>query len=255
MASPTELTPLVFLHAFPLDGSMWKEANRFSDRQTLAPDFPGFGAHPAAAPNLDDFADAVAEAMDNAAISRAVLVGLSMGGYVAFRFHARYPERVAGLVLADTRAGADTAEAAAKRTAQAERARREGIAWLADEMLPNLLGTTSRNERPHLVEAIRRVMDSASAEGVAQALIAMRERPDSTPALPSIDVPVLALAGAEDAITPPSEARLIADRTPRGRLAEIPRAGHLSALENPEAFTAVLRDFIASVDARNGVPG
>jgi pimeloyl-ACP methyl ester carboxylesterase len=169
-----------------------------------------------------------------------------MGGYVAFRLVAGWPERIAALVLADTRAGADDEAGAAKRLAQEERARREGIEWLPDAMTPVLLGETTRRERPQLVRVVHEMILRADPEGVARALLAMRTRPDSMGLLKDIGVPVLALAGTEDTITPVSEARTIAEGVPNGTLAEIVGAGHLSNLENPAAFWAVVGPFLGA---------
>jgi 3-oxoadipate enol-lactonase len=167
-----------------------------------------------------------------------------MGGYVAFRLHARRPERVAALVLADTKATADDEAARAKRTDQAERARREGVGWLVDAMVPVLLGKTTLTERPNVSKSVRGMIADADPEGVARALLAMRDRPDSTQHLADIAVPVLAIAGDEDQITPVAGARQIADGVADGRLVVIPKAGHLSNLEDEQAFNGALLSFL-----------
>jgi pimeloyl-ACP methyl ester carboxylesterase len=238
-------TPVVFLHAYPLDGSMWaQQATALSGRIIRTPSFPGFGGRPPGEPSLDHFAEAVIEEMDAEGIERAVFVGLSMGGYVAFRLHANRPDRVAGLVLADTRAAADDEAGRSKRTDQAKRAREEGVGWLADALIPSLLGATTRRERPDVVSDLRRRISSSNPEGVARALLAMRDRPDATAELAKIRVPVLALVGEEDELTPPSDARRIADGVPQGRLTVIPKAGHLANLEAPGFFEEALRGFL-----------
>ncbi len=240
-------TPVVFLHAFPLNGSMWaKQVQSLSPRRTLAPHFPGFGGRPPGEATLDAFARAALADMDAAGIGKAVVVGLSMGGYTAFRLHALAPERVAAMILADTRAGADEAAGRAKRTDQAARARREGVGWLAEAMVPALLGETTRREKPEVVEQVRGLVAQADAEGVARALEAMRERPDSTPRLGLIRVPVLVLVGEEDTLTPPAESRKIAEGVRDGRLVVLPGAGHLANLEAPEGFNAALTGWLAT---------
>ncbi len=237
--------PVVFLHAFPLNADMWKgQLQALGDRPTLAPHFPGFGGRAPGSADLAAFARAVLEDMDAAGIPRAVVVGLSMGGYTAFRLQAIAPERVAGLVLADTRAGADDEAGRAKRTTQAERARREGLGWLADTMLPGLLGETTRRERPDVVAAVGSLIAQADAEGVARALEAMRGRPDSSADLPKIRVPVLVLVGEEDTLTPVAESRRIVEGVPEGQLVIVPGAGHLTNLEAPDAFNEALRAFL-----------
>jgi 3-oxoadipate enol-lactonase len=239
-------TPVVFLHAFPLSPAMWQsQVAALTRRTVLTPSFPGFGGRPPGGSSLDDFADAVISDMDAAGIERAVVVGLSMGGYVAFRLHARIPERVAALVLADTKAAADDEAARAKRTHQAERARREGVGWLADALVPALLGKTTLAGRPEVQELVRGMISSADAEGVARALLAMRDRPDSTHHLADIGVPVLAIAGDEDEVTPVAGARQISGGVPDGQMVVIPKAGHLSNLEDARSFNSALVSFLA----------
>ena len=238
-------TPLVFLHAFPLNAAMWEpQRGILGDRPVLTPDFPGFGSRSLDAPDLERFAHTVLDHMDAAGIARAVIVGLSMGGYVAFRLHALRPDRVVAMVLADTKAGSDDEAGRTKRTDQAARVREEGVGWLAEALLPALLGETTRESRPEVVEKVKEMAEGADPEGVARALEAMRERPDSTPGLERIQVPVLVLVGEEDTLTPEAEARKIAEGVPDGRLVVIPKAGHLSNLEGPEAFNEALLAFL-----------
>ncbi len=238
-------TPLVFLHAFPLNAAMWEpQKAAVGSRKTLTPSFPGFGGRPLAAPELDRFAAAVIGDMDATGIRRAVVVGLSMGGYVAFRLHATAPERVAGLVLADTRAGADDDAARARRTDQASRSRKSGVDWLDETLLPMLVGETTRREKPGVVADVRTMIAQADPEGVARALEAMRDRPDSAPQLSTIEVPVMVLVGEEDTLTPVGEAEVICRSVPNGRLTVLPRAGHLSNLETPDRFNEALLSFL-----------
>jgi len=167
-----------------------------------------------------------------------------MGGYVALRIHALAPDRVAGMVLADTRAGTDDKEGRAKRIEQAARARKEGTGWLQDAMVPALLGETTRRDRAQVVKRVRELLGEADPEGVARALEAMGNRPDSVPRLAEIQVPVLALVGEEDTLTPEEEAKRISDGVWNGRLTVIPRAGHLSNLEAPGPFNDALLEFL-----------
>ncbi len=239
--------PVVLLHAFPLGQAMWQsQVAALVGAEILTPSFPGFGGRPPGGATLDDFADAVIADMDASGIRRAVVVGLSLGGYVAFRLHAKSPERVAALVLADTKATADDEAARAKRTDQAERARRDGVGWLADAMVPVLLGATTLAERPNVEKLVRGMIADANPEGVARALLAMRDRPDSVSHLGNIRVPVLAIAGDEDGVTPVAGARQIADGVQDGRLVVIPNAGHLSNLEDVQSFNRALLPFVQS---------
>ncbi len=238
---------IILLHAFPLSPAMWApQLPALADHAVLAPAFPGFGEQPLSEPDLDRFADVVIDAMDTAGVRRATIVGLSMGGYVAFRLLAKAPDRIAALVLADTRAGEDDAAGKTKRTDQARRVRAEGVGWLGDALVPALLGETTRRTRPEVVDTVRGLIAAAKPEGVARALEAMRDRPDSTPLLASITVPVLVMVGEEDTLTPPVEARSIVGGVVDGRLVVIPKAGHLTNLENPEAFNAALMEFLVT---------
>lgn len=239
------MTPLVLLHAFPLNPSMWEpQMAALGPRKILAPAFPGFGERTPGTPSLEAFAETILSDMDREGVDEAIFVGLSMGGYVAFRLFDLAPERFRGLVLADTRAGADNEEGRQKRSDQAARARREGIGWLPEALLPALLGRTTREERPGVVQRVRDIIEAATPEGVARALEAMRERSDSTPLLQKIRVPVLVLCGEEDTLTPVEEARQMARGVKDGRLVVLPGAGHLANLETPDAFNQALLEFL-----------
>jgi len=243
---------VIFLHAFPLHRSMWTpqvEALRGTVR-TVALDFRGFGESelPTPAFSLADLADDVVGAARALGIARAVVVGLSMGGYVAFRVVDRFPEFVRALLLADTRAEPDTPEARARRLLLADRAEREGVSALAD-FVQGLLGPTTKAERPEVVGRVREIIGEPDPRALAAALRAMADRPDSRPLLPAIGVPTLVLVGEEDGLTTPDSARVIAGGIRGSTLMVIPRAGHLSNLEAPEAFTAELLAFVRAVGA------
>jgi pimeloyl-ACP methyl ester carboxylesterase len=252
----TESIPasLVFVHAFPLNGAMWRRqvAALAEGRRVLAPDLRGFGANAGDAPaSLDAHADDLAALLDRERIERAVLVGLSMGGYVAFAMLRRHRARIAGLVLADTRPQADSDEARAAREANARLVESQGIAALVEKLLPGLL---SPNAPEAVREEVRRIAAANRPAGVAAALRAMAARPDSTDLLPTIGVPTLVVAGAEDSLTPPDVARAMAAAIPGAGYVEIAGAGHLSNLEQPEAFTAALRAFLEG-PAAHRIPG
>lgn len=245
--------PVVFLHGFPLDHSMWAPQLRAlaAMARCIAPDLRGLGESRGDSrgdsPSMERHADDVAALLDALAIPRAVVVGLSMGGYVALALWRRHRARVGALALVDTRAGADGDEAREKRHQLIALARAEGSAAVAERQLAGLVGKTTRAERPAVVEALRATMTRAPVEGIVGALEAMLARPDSTPLLATIDVPTLVVVGDEDIVTPPKEARAMAAQIPGARLEVVPGAGHMSNLERPEAFTAVLRGWLASL--------
>lgn len=211
----------------------------------LAPDLLGFG--PAAtrpAESLDDIAGDVLAWLDALEIETAVIGGLSMGGYVTFAIFRRAPERFSGALLANTRASADSADARAARDRMSALVKEHGPAAVAEQMLPRLLGETSKRTRPDLADRVAQLARLNQADGLDGAIRAMRDRPDSTALLPRIAVSTLVIAGDEDAIVPVAESEAMSRALPRARLVRLGTAGHLSNLEMPDEFSAALRDFV-----------
>jgi 3-oxoadipate enol-lactonase len=170
-----------------------------------------------------------------------------MGGYAAFSFVRRHPGRLAGLVLQDTRPGADTEEARQNRATLAARVLEEGATAAAEAFVPRLVGETTKREQPGLVGRLREQILATAPRGLAQALAGLGARADSTDTLGGIEVPTLVVVGGEDVLTPPSEAEKMAAAIPRSRLEVIPSAGHLSNLENPSAYDEALVRFLTSL--------
>lgn len=247
-------TPLLFLHAFPLHAEMWTPQLTVLSAlaRVLTVDAPGRGrsASMSPVPSLDERAVRICALLDLLKIPKVVLVGLSMGGYNAFAFYRRFPERVLALVLADTRAQADTPEARAGRTAMIRTAETQGHGPIADAMLPKLLGKTAHETRPELVQQVRAMIHSVPIPAIVSDLQAMAARPDSTDLLPTIRVPTLIIVGDEDVPSPPADAREMADRLPQPQLAVLTHAGHLSNLEQPEAFNQAMKDFLGTLKGR-----
>jgi 3-oxoadipate enol-lactonase len=245
---------LLFLHAFPLGLFMWDEqAETFSrDHRVVRFDARGFGGTPAddTPLTMDQIADDGAALLGLLGAEKAVVVGCSMGGYAAFAFARRHPERLEGLVLQDTRAGADTADARAYRATLAARVLEDGPQAAADAFLPKLVGETTHRDNPSLVARLGERILATSASGIAQALHGLGARPDSSGTLEHIRVPTLVIVGEEDVLTPLSEAEKIASGIAGSRLEVVPGAGHLSNLENPGAFDAALRGFLDELTAR-----
>jgi pimeloyl-ACP methyl ester carboxylesterase len=236
---------LLLLHAFPVDSRMWRPQIDLleDDVRIVAPNHPGFGGA-GNAPEVMTMASAASsaiDALDAAGVDRAIVCGLSMGGYVALELWRRSRERVIGLVFADTRSGADSEEGAANRRALAERLRTEGKGFFADGP-PGLL---SEHAPADLRLLVRRLIADQPAEAIAAASLGMAERPDSGPDLPGIDVPTLVVTGAEDSLIPSAVTAEMADAIPGARLAVIERAGHLSNLERPEEFGRLLGEHLA----------
>ena len=240
---------LVLLHAFPLHAAMWgpQLACLSTGRRVVAPDLKGFGASDAPEDlsryTMLGYADELAGLLDGLGLDRVVVGGLSMGGYVALAFLRQYADRVVGLVLADTRAGADTAEVFERRTNQQDQVARTGTTALIEELLRGLLSDHTRAHRLELVEQVRRLMANPPA-GYIGALEAMKHRSDATAELGSIAVPTLVVVGEDDTLAPPDVARAMHEAIPGSRLAVLPKAGHLSNLEAPDEFNAAVADLL-----------
>jgi pimeloyl-ACP methyl ester carboxylesterase len=243
---------VLLLHAFPLGLFMWDaqvEALAATHR-VVRFDARGFGGSGASEGPLtmERIADDGEVLLDHLGIEAAVVGGCSMGGYAAFAFVRRHPRRLAGLVLQDTRAGADSEEARANRAALAARVLSEGASAAVEAFLPKLLGETSHRGRPELVAALRDRILATPPSAIANALHGLAARADSRSTLSAISLPTLVLVGAEDVLTPPAEAEALVSAIAGARLEVVPRAGHLANLENPAAVNAALTRFLARLN-------
>lgn len=244
--------PIIFLHAFPLNRSMWSEVTRSLLDEKLfrlvALDWRGFGESDitSALSTMEDLADDVAGLMDVLGMQQAVLCGLSMGGYVAFAFLRKYPHRVKGLLLADTRPGLDTDEVRANREHVAVLAESQGSGAIADLQAPRLLSDYTRQHIPEVEIRVRRMIDAATPQGIAAASRGMARRQDSSDLLATIPCPTLVVVGEHDVQAPLNLARDYAAKIPGAHFAAIPQAGHLTALEHPTAFFSAVRNFLLS---------
>lgn len=241
--------PVLLLHGYPHDRSLWTRqlAAPAEGFRYIAPDLPGFGeSDRTASVTLDAWADWTVALLDSLAVERAVIGGLSMGGYLALAIWRRHPSRVRGLVLADTRAGADTEEARAKRREAQLLVRKEGSGAIAERSLTGMLGKSTRATRPDTVAALDAMMRRASADAIVDALQVLMDRPDATASLASITVPTLVLCGEEDTLTPLDDSRALHAAIAGSRLDVIPGAGHVSNFEQPDAFNRLLSEFLGA---------
>jgi len=241
--------PLLLVHGFPLDHSMWRrQIDFFSEHcRMIAPDLRGFGQSGVTegVVTMEQHADDLNRLLDAMSIhQQVVFCGLSMGGYVGWQFWRKYNERVAAFVACDTRAVADTPEAAENRLKMAERVMAEGPVVAVDAMLPKLFAESTFQDKPEMVEAMRQVILGTDPKGIAAALRGMAQRPDVRDMLPKIAAPTLVIVGEHDGISKVDEMREIADAIPDSAWVVIPHAGHMSPLENPDVFNDALAAFL-----------
>ncbi|MEY2667932.1 MAG: hypothetical protein RJA59_570 [Pseudomonadota bacterium] len=239
---------VLLLHAFPLHSGMWtRQVATLSPRyRVIAPDYPGLGkSTPRSEPStMEALAEQILGVLDTLRIDRAVVAGLSMGGYLAFEIYRRRPGLFRGLALCDTKPGADTPEGAAGRETFAKNALEKGLHWVADEMTPKLL---KPQPDAAAVKEVRHLIGQGTPAGVAAAQRGMAKRVDSTPTLAAITCPTLVVVGAEDTLTPPAEAQKMVAGIKGAKLATIPGAGHLPNIENPVEFDRVLVEFVGAL--------
>jgi 3-oxoadipate enol-lactonase len=239
---------LLLVHAFPVDASMWTaQVEALGDEHgVLAPSLPGFGGTPPVGEvmTMDAAADRLAQELDAAGADRAVVCGLSMGGYVAFSLWRRHRARVAGLVLANTRAEPDDEAGKERRRAVADKARGEGSEAIAESPPPLL----SEGADDALWERVKAMIRAQPGGSIAAASLGMAERPDSGPILGEIDVPTAVVTSTGDTLIPPDVSSPMADVLPDADLVILDDAGHLSNLEDPKGFNAAVRAVLSRAE-------
>ena len=241
------LPPLILIHGYPFDHTMWKFVidGLQNKIKVIAPDLPGFGDNPVenAEPSIDLMADGIAKLLELHNVRRAVIAGMSMGGYVALAFAQRHADRMAGLGLISTKAAADSVETKEARKTLIEKVRREGAKAALDALLPKLFSEANKNNT-ELARFPAQGAEKAGVEGICWAVQAMANRPDRTPLLRNLQVPVLVLHGAEDKIIPAERARRMSEMIPGANYIEVPGSGHASPLETPSAVADGLLDLL-----------
>ncbi len=242
--------PMLLLHAFPLSSAMWEPqfVSLGQVARILAPDLPGFGGSPLANPpwTLDSLADQLVQFLDDVHVQEpVVVVGLSMGGYLAMAMARRHAQRLAGLVLADTKAEPDDTDARTNRDRLIRVAQEHGVSAIVEAMLPKMTAPITQRTRPGVLDQLREMASGQSVAGVTAALAALRDRPDARPGLAEITLPTRVIVGASDLITPPDVAHRMAEAIPKCTLIDILGAGHMSNLERPDEFNAAVRSFLA----------
>jgi pimeloyl-ACP methyl ester carboxylesterase len=240
--------PVVLLHPFPANHDFWAPAADLLQARyrLIIPDLRGHGdSSPGdGAATMEKHANDLVRLCDSTGIAKAVFAGVSIGGYILFEFWRRYRDRISALILANTRAAADTEEGRANRLKSAEDVEKHGPVPFIDSMVPKLIGETTRTTRPDLVERARKMMLKMTVSGIAAGQRGMAARPDSVPTLKTVNVPALILAGAEDTLIPIADAQLMQSNIAGSRLEVLPRAGHYAVFEQHELAARLIRSFL-----------
>lgn len=241
--------PMLLVHGFPLDNRMWRyQIDHFQTQyQVIAPDLRGFGKSGPleAGASMQSFAEELIEMLDALEVKGPVILcGLSMGGYIAWQLARRWPNRFSHLIMCNTRAAADPAEIARARRIAAQGILANGSSGFIQEQMKRLVCETTSIHNPDVIDLVQSIMAATNPTSIAGALIALADRPDATPWLADITQPTLVIAAEEDVITPPAEMRAFADLIPNKKFVEIPEAGHLSPLEQPQAVNQAIQDFL-----------
>lgn len=248
--------PVVFVHGHPFDRSMWQpQIDAFADRhRVVTADLRGFGQSTVVSDTspFSAFAEDIAALLDDLGIARVVLCGLSMGGQIVMEFQRLFPQRVRGLVLADTSAAGETDQGKAMRYALADRLLRDGMAAYADEVLPKMVAPANIDALPAVAKHVSTMMRATSPAGAAAALRSRAERPDYLDLLSDLPIPALVVVGDQDEFTPVDVARDMHDRIPQATLAIIEGAGHMPNLERTEEFNAALRFYLDDLPPIDG---
>ena len=241
---------VVLLHGFPLDSRVWT-AQRDAmgkDRRVITPDLRGFGRSPSVdAFTMESIADDLHALLADLGALPVILGGLSMGGYAALAYARKYPADLAGLLLIDTRAEADTPEAREARQKMIDAVRARGSVAAAEMMMPKMLAPETPSKQPDVARELRTIMESQPPRTIENALIALRDRPDFRKDLASIAVPALILVGEADAITPPAMAETLNKNIANSHLVMVTNAGHMTPMEQPDQVNAAIRDFVAKL--------
>lgn len=238
-------TPILWIHGYPLSSAVFVPQLEIPGVRHIMPDLPGFGrSSPAEELTIADYARLLQHLLTSLGVDKAIVAGLSMGGYIALALARNAPELVSGLILIDTRETPDTDEARKGRYASIEKVEQEGTRPVIEAMLPKMLTKSAPQD---VVDMVQRIMSASTPEGVTSALQAMAERDSAADLLPKLGIPVLIVVGEEDTLTPPSDSERMAAAIPNAKLVKIAGAAHLSNLEQPAAFNAAVSQFLRSV--------
>ena len=242
-------TPILFLHSFGHNKNLWfPQLTHFLDKgfRVLAPDMPGHGdsSYDPARHGVDQMAQCYIELLDRLGIKKTILVGISMGGYIALRMWARRPDLIAAMVLSNTKAEKDSEEIVARRRAQIENIHTKGLEYFVTTTAPKRLSPVTLERRPWVLDTIKLLNLTVPAEVNAATLEAMVQKEDDTKVLPTIDVPVLITSGSDDTFIPKSSPGNLHKGIKGSRFHEIAASGHVSSLEAPTEYNRVMQEFL-----------
>ncbi|HKJ68475.1 MAG TPA: alpha/beta hydrolase [bacterium] len=244
--------PVVLIHGFPFDHHLWDhQVNILSQtNRVIVPDLRGFGEsdHPDEIYTMTQYAADIIALLDLLQIEKAVMAGLSMGGYVALAIADQFPERMDGLILSNTRSAKDTAAVRQNRYNTIEKINYDGTEFLIEEMIQKVLSKKTLKEKPEVVEFVEKMMRRQDAVGIKGALAGMAQRKDRTFILNALQVPVIVINGKKDSLISVIEAKRMARELSMGHLEVIPASGHLSNLVQPEKYNEILKRFIESCE-------
>ncbi len=247
--------PVVLIHGFPLNRQMWRpqiKALADAGYRVICPDLPGFGESPSIpGASMNTYADSVIELLNHLDIDKAVIGGMSMGGYVLFNLVERYPDRLAGAMFLLTRAAADDAAGKEKRTVLAQEVEAGNVTVVPETFAQVLFAPQIPQQKPELVSEVRRWMESTSVQGLVGGLLAMRDRDDYLDRLAEFKVPSLVVGAEQDLAVPLEHSHALADGLPNADLKTVPGAGHMANLEQPKIFNNFLLDFLSDCRSFN----
>ncbi|HEX9600528.1 MAG TPA: alpha/beta hydrolase [Mariniflexile sp.] len=245
------IIPIIFLHGYPFDKTMWQGQLDFlkSSYRLIPCDIRGFGksTDEESSLSIDLFADDLIEFMDELSIDKAIICGLSMGGFIALNAMKRFPDRFEALILCDTQCIADTAEVKEKRYKTINEIEADGVANFNEGFIKSVFHKDSITNKKELVEQLRSVVFANSEHVIIQGLIALAERSETCSFLDKISIPTLIICGREDEVTPLAQSELMNKAIEGSVLHVIDNAGHVSNLEQPDEFNKHLHDFLATL--------
>lgn len=243
--------PILFVHGFPFNLEMWEPQMRALPNhfRAIAYDIRGHGQSDVGDGqySIEFFVDDLIALLDHLVVSKTIICGLSMGGYIALRAIERHPDRFNGIVLCDTKSEPDSNESKVKRAVSLKSLKTNGIQQFADGFVKSVLAETTLRSNQSVVQKVKAMIEANSPIGIGGTILALACRTDTTATLSKLSIPTLLLCGEHDALTPPGDAEFMHQRIKGSELHIIPDAAHLSNMENPTFFSDKLVSFLKTM--------